>query len=138
MHTSQGQSGFFLAILLAVSSLILGGDQADAKAEKVAILKSANIAAYNQAIDAFKKNMPMRQSLVHEYNLEGEMEAGADIAQDILDSNVDLVLAVGLKATLVAKLEIREIPVIFCMVLNPKKFDLDAPNMRGVGLSVPL
>jgi putative ABC transport system substrate-binding protein len=137
-HLSPRRSWFALSFLLTVSLFFPeGAPPAQSKTERVAILKSANIAPYNQAIEAFKNNLPIRPSLIHEYNLEGELEKGPDIAQDILDSKVDLVLAVGLKATLVAKFEIREIPVIFCMVLNPKRFDLDAPNLKGIALSIP-
>jgi len=136
-HLSPRRSWFALSILLTVSLFFPEGASAQSKTERVAILKSANIAPYNQAIEAFRNNLLIRQSLIHEYSLEGELEKGPDIVQDILDSKVDLVLAVGLKATLVAKFEIREIPVIFCMVLNPKKFDLHAPNIKGIGLGIP-
>ncbi len=126
-----------LSILLAVSVFFPEGTTAQTKTQRVAILKSANIAPYNQAIEAFKSNLPNKQAHVYEYNLEGDLENGPHIVQTILNSNIDLVLAVGLKATLVAKLEISEIPVIFCMVLNPKKFNLEAPNLTGISLAIP-
>ena len=126
-----------LSILLALGLLFPEGTTAQTTTERVAILKSANIAPYNEAIEAFKSNLSTKQSLVYEYNLEGELENGPDIVQKILDSEIDLVLAVGLKATLVAKLEISKIPVIFCMVLNPKKFNLEAPNLTGISLAIP-
>lgn len=136
-YLSPRKAWFALSILLTVGLLFPEVAPAQAKTERVAILKSANIAPYNQTIEAFKNNLPIKQSLIHEYNLEGELENGPDIVQNILDSKIDLVLAVGLKATLVAKFEIHEIPVIFCMVLNPKKFDLEAPNLRGISLAIP-
>jgi putative ABC transport system substrate-binding protein len=136
-YLSPRTSWFALSILLTVGVFFPEGAAAQAKTERVAILKSANIKPYNQAIEAFKNNLPIKHSLIHEYNLEGEVENGPDIVQNILDSNVDLVLTVGLKATLVAKYEIREIPVIFCMVLNPKKFELEAPNLKGISLAIP-
>jgi putative ABC transport system substrate-binding protein len=45
---------------------------------------------------------------------------------------------VGLKAALVAKLEIVDVPVIYCMVLDPDKYDLHAPNMTGISLQIPI
>jgi putative ABC transport system substrate-binding protein len=137
-YLSPRKSWVALSILLTLGLFFPEGATAQAKTERVAILKSANIAPYNQAIEAFKSNLAIKQSLVYEYNLEGELENGLDIVQNILGSKVDLVLAVGLKATLVAKLEIPEIPVIFCMVLNPKKFDLEVPNLTGISLAIPL
>lgn len=127
-----------LAILLTLGFFFPEGTSAQEKTERVAILKSADIAPYNQAIKAFKNNLNARQSLIQEYNLEGKLENGAEIARSILDSKVDLVLTVGLKAALVAKSEIRKIPVIYCMVLNPKKFELEAPNLQGISLAIPL
>ena len=126
-----------LSILLASVYFFRKAPLAQTKTQRVAILKSANIAPYNQAIEAFKSNLPNKQAHVYEYNLEGDLENGPHIVQTILNSNIDLVLAVGLKATLVAKLEISDIPVIFCMVLNPKKFNLEAPNLTGISLAIP-
>src|SRR5690606_14616865 len=42
-----------------------------------------------------------------------------------------------LKAALAAKLEILDIPVIFCLVLNPEKYGLPADNMVGLSLDIP-
>ena len=136
-YLSPRKSWVGLVILFTFGLFFPEGASAQAKTERVAILKSADIAPYNQAIEAFRSNLPIKHSLVHEYNLMGELENGPDIAQNIFDSKVDLVLAVGLKASLVAKIEIREIPVIFCMVLNPKKFELEAPNLKGISLAIP-
>ena len=109
-----------------------------AKAKNVAILTSADISSYNQAIQAFGQNLPEGSDYVlRKYNLEGDLEKGHAIVQQILHSGVDLVLAVGLKAALVAKTDIHRVPVIFCMVLNPMKFDLRASNLTGIALEIP-
>ena len=105
---SPRKSWFGLSALLIVGLFFPEGAPAQPKTERVAILKSADIAPYNQAIEAFRNNLPIKRSLIHEYNLKGELENGPDIVQNILDSKVDLVLAVGLKASLVAKIEIRD------------------------------
>ena len=136
-YYSGGKFRLVLSLLITVSLFVPAGTSAQAKTERIAILKSADIAPYNQAIEAFKHNVPAHQSLVHEYNLDGNIENGTDIVRSIFDSKADLVLAVGLKAALVAKFEIRDIPVIFCMVLNPKKFNLVAPNLKGISLATP-
>jgi len=44
---------------------------------------------------------------------------------------------VGLKAALAAKLEILDIPVIMCLVLDPEKYGLPASNMVGLSLNIP-
>jgi len=106
--------------------------------QEIAILKSADIAAYNTAIEAFRQEtFPSGTNLV-EYDLQGDLEVGRKTGRKIRASNAKLVLAVGLKAALAAKLEILDIPVVYCMVLNPAKYDLLRPNMDGIGVGTPI
>jgi len=106
-------------------------------AEEVAILKSAEIGAYSEAIDAFKSALPSSFQVTLEYNLQGDMAKGRSLARRIRASDAHVVLAVGLKAALAAKLEILDIPVIVCLVLNPKKYGLPTSNMVGLSLHIP-
>ncbi len=107
-------------------------------AQDVAILKSSNIGAYSEAIDAFKETLPASFHITLEYDLQGDMAKGQSLARRIRASDADVVLAVGLKAALAAKLEILDIPVIMCLVLNPEKYDLPSSNMVGLSLTIPL
>ncbi|MCP9438895.1 MAG: hypothetical protein NNA20_02220 [Nitrospira sp.] len=100
-------------------------------AYEVAILKSANIAAYNQAVIGFKSAMP-QDTVFIEYDLKGDLSVGRVHASKIRASGAHLVLAVGAKAAMAARLEILDIPVIYSMVLHPTKYDLKAPNLVGV------
>jgi putative ABC transport system substrate-binding protein len=121
---------------LAVFCLGLGVlDQAGAA--EVAILKTADLAAYNQAVAGFKAAMPSSTTFV-EYDMKGSPARGQDLAQKIRKSDAALLLAVGVKAAQVAKLEVPDIPVVFCMVLDPDKHDLKAPNMTGIRLEIPI
>ena len=106
-------------------------------AQDVAILKSADIAAYSEAIDAFKHALPSSFHVTLEYDLQGDMAKGQSLARRIRASDANVVLAVGLKAALAAKLEILDIPVIMCLVLNPEKYDLPSSNMVGLSLTIP-
>ncbi|MCP9470399.1 MAG: ABC transporter substrate-binding protein [Nitrospira sp.] len=119
----------FLACLSAVLNLAL--PVAPLGAYEVAILKSANVTAYNQAVIGFKSSMPPDTVFV-EYDLKGDPNMGRMYAGKIRASGADLVLAVGSKAATAARLEILDIPVIYSMVLHPAKYDLKAPNMVGV------
>ncbi len=100
-------------------------------AHEVAILKSANIAPYNQAVIGFKSAMPAGTVFV-EYDLKGDPQAGRTYAAKIRASSADLVLAVGSKAAIAARLEIFDIPVVYSMVLHPAKYDLKASNLFGI------
>ncbi len=106
-------------------------------ATEVVILKSSDIAAYNQAINGFKATLPAHMTLT-EYDLQGDLEKGRKFARKIRASDPALVLAVGLKAAKSAQLEIVDIPVVYSMVLDPTKYGLTTPNMTGVLLEIPL
>ncbi len=106
-------------------------------AEEVAILKSADIGAYSEAIDAFKGALPSSFKVTLEYDLQGDMAKGRNLARRIRASDANVVLAVGLKAALAAKLEILDIPVIMCLVLDPEKYGLPTSNMVGLSLNIP-
>jgi putative ABC transport system substrate-binding protein len=73
-----------------------------------------------------------------EYDLKGDAEAGRKFAGKIRASGADLVLAVGSKATIAARLELFDIPIIYSMVLHPAKYDLKAPNIAGVSSIIPI
>ena len=106
-------------------------------AEDIAILKSAEIAAYSEAIEAFKQALPSSFNVALEFDLQGDMAKGQGLARRIRASNAHVVLAVGLKAALAAMLEILDIPVIVCLVLDPEKYGLPTSNMVGLSLQIP-
>ena len=106
-------------------------------AHEVAILKSANITAYNQAVSGFKSTMPPDTTFI-EYDLKGDTHAGRVYAGKVRASGAHLVLAVGSKAAIAARLEIFDIPVVYSMVLHPQKYDLKAPNLVGVPTKPPI
>lgn len=107
-----------------------------ASAAEIAILKSADVAYYNQAVQAFRETLPSNTTIT-EYNLAGNLARGREIATSLRAAPPALVLAVGLKAALAAKLELVETPVVFCLVLNPESHGLPAPNMTGILMRVP-
>lgn len=106
-----------------------------ASAAEVAILKSADVPYYNQAVQAFRSALPSNTT-VTEYNLAGSTERGREIATSLRAEPPDLVFAVGLKAALAAKLELVDTPTLFCLVLNPELHGLPAPNMTGILMRV--
>ncbi len=106
-------------------------------AHEIAILKSSEIRAYTIAIEAFREALPSSFQVTLEYDLQGDTTKGRNLARKIRASNANLVLAVGLKAALAAKLEILDIPVIVCLVLDPEKYGLPTSNMVGLSLHIP-
>lgn len=103
---------------------------------EIAILKSSDLKAYRDAIEGFKATAP-GASIYTEYDLRGDLEQGKQLAGKIRASDSSLVVAVGLKAALAAKLEISDIPILYMMILDPLKHQLTAANMTGVLLEIP-
>ncbi|MGE0827611.1 MAG: ABC transporter substrate-binding protein [Candidatus Binatia bacterium] len=104
---------------------------------EVAILKSAPLTIYDRSIQEFTAALP-KTTTTTEYNLQGDIVRGRQIAAKIRASSVGLVLAVGATAALAAKLEIFDTPVVYCMVLDPLTAGLTAPNVTGVSWQAPV
>ncbi len=105
-------------------------------AQEVAILVSGDFSPYQQAIGGISSQLsPSRESTI--YQMKGDTLEGREMAKRIRASGPAVVLAVGLKAALVAKIEIVDTPVVFCLVLNPSTYGLPASNMVGIRLRVP-
>jgi putative tryptophan/tyrosine transport system substrate-binding protein len=109
---------------------------AESPAAEIAILKSSSISAYDQAITGFKSTAPSG-AIYSEYDLQGDLEQGRKLARKIRASEASLVVAVGLKAALAAKLEIVDIPIVYMMILDPSKHNLNGSNMTGTLLEIP-
>ena len=103
----------------------------------IAILRSSDIAAYREAIAGLKATGPIG-AIYTEYDAQGDLELGKKLARKLRASNASLVVAVGLKAALAAKVEIVDVPIVYMMILDPLKHQLTAANMTGTLLEVPV
>src|SRR5262249_43739811 len=122
-----------LVLLLGLCTLPVS----ESAALDIAILQSSDIAAYREAIAGLKATGPIG-AIYTEYDAQGDLELGKNLARKVRASNPSLVVAVGLKAALAAKVEIVDVPVVYMMILDPLKHQLTAPNMTGMLLEVPL
>src|SRR5204863_1717241 len=109
----------------------------ESAAMDIAILQSSDIAAYREAIAGLKATGPIG-AIYTEYDAQGDLELGKKLARKLRASNVSLVVAVGLKAALAAKVEIVDVPIVYMMILDPLKHQLTAANMTGTLLEVPV
>ena len=125
-----------LALTLALWLGFAAMGESESLATEIAILKSSSIGAYDQAIEGFKSTAPSG-AIYAEYDLQGDLDQGRKLAKKIRASEASLVVAVGLKAALAAKLEIVDVPVVYMMILDPSKHNLNAPNMTGTLLEIP-
>ncbi|MBI4611447.1 MAG: hypothetical protein HY726_20845 [Candidatus Rokubacteria bacterium] len=126
-------------VLLAALALAFGSlsllSPARATAQAVAVIKSHDIEPFNKALAGFVSACP---DPITEYNLGGSDRGKKEIVQKIIAGKPRFVLAIGALAARVAKEEIRNIPVIFVMVPNPRKHSLEAQNIAGIALDIPV
>jgi putative tryptophan/tyrosine transport system substrate-binding protein len=95
---------------------------------RVSALVAQNAAPYQRALAGFKRAW---DGPVSSHILEFEDDALARVKAE----QPALVLAVGVKA---AKLALQlGVPVVYCMVLDPKANGMDAPQAVGVPLEIP-
>jgi len=130
------RAGARIALTLALVTGFAAMGVSESAAVEIAILKSSGISAYEQAIEGFKAAGPSG-TIYPEYDMQGDLEQGKKLAKKIRASEASLVLAVGLKAALAAKLEIVDVPIVYMMILDPSKHNLTAPNMTGTLLEIP-
>jgi putative tryptophan/tyrosine transport system substrate-binding protein len=135
IHGSHRLAG---PLMLAMTCVVAyyTSTETNSLAAEIAILKSSSISAYDQAITGLKSTAPSG-AIYSEYDVQGDLEQGRKLAKKIRASEASLVVAVGLKAALAAKLEIVDIPIVYMMILDPSKHNLTAPNMTGTLLEIP-
>lgn len=134
--TRSGRTGSALAGSFCLLTLCMVF-ASTALATDIAILKSSDIAAYNQAIEGFKSAGPSGIAYT-EYDLRGDLDLGKKLARKIRASDAGIVVAVGLKAALAAKIEIVDIPIVYMMILDPLKHQLAGANITGTSMEIPL
>jgi putative tryptophan/tyrosine transport system substrate-binding protein len=121
-----------LGLLLGLCALGVS----ESAAMEIAILQSSDISAYREAIAGLKATGPIGATYT-EYDAQGDLELGKKLARKLRASNASVVVAVGLKAALAAKVEIVDVPIVYMMVLDPLKHQLTAANMTGTLLEIP-
>lgn len=103
-----------------------------ASAEKILAVQSIRVAPYEQALKGFESicKLNVRRFVLSDYK-------GVDIAHKIKSLRPDMILAIG--ATALSKLnQIRDIPVVYFMVLDPKSvISSDAKNISGISMNIP-
>ncbi|MCD6273266.1 MAG: ABC transporter substrate-binding protein [Deltaproteobacteria bacterium] len=103
-----------------------------ASAEKILAVQSIRVAPYEQALKGFESicKLNVRRLVLSDYK-------GVDIEHKIKSLRPDMILAIG--ATALSKLkQIRDIPVVYFMVLDPKSvISSDAKNISGISMNIP-
>ena len=115
----------------AVLALLLSGQPSLARGapRRVSALVAQGTAPYQQALAAFRRAWDGPITI---HTLEFEPDA----LERVRAEKPELVLAVGVKAAKLAQ-QLGDVPVVYCMVLEPKANGIGAPNVVGVPLEIP-
>lgn len=107
----------------------------------VIVVRSQQILAYNEAIKGFEEGCRGKDISIKEiYDLKGDTEEGKRVIRSIKNGKQkpDLILAVGVLAAILVKEQFTDIPIIFCMVINYERFNLQGNNITGISSEAPI
>jgi len=119
----------FILFLIFSNGLCFAAERAT-----VSVIFSSNIEPYQQSLKGFEeffdeKKVALR---ISKYNLE--KEKAEEVYSQIKEERPDIVLTMGTKASKLTKEKIKNTPVVFSMVLNPKA--ITDSNIAGVSLDI--
>jgi putative tryptophan/tyrosine transport system substrate-binding protein len=124
------------ASLVLMLSLALLASPADAA--RVAVLLSAKVAEYEDALKGFRESTSHQIAAV--YDMDGDLDRGRKQLAEIEEKvKPDLIFAVGIWALQAVIGRPPSVPVVYAMVLNPPSvLGADAKNMTGASMNVPV
>ena len=128
MHARDSRGMTALAAL--VTLVTLPGIASARPRPKVSALVSKNTAPYQRALGAFTRAYDGPVA-IHTFDLDDDPVAAVKAEKPTL------VLAVGVRAAKAAQALGADVPVIYCMVIDPRANGLSQPQVAGVPLEIP-
>lgn len=116
---------FFTLIALLLFSLAPTAATAD-----LLVVQSLQIKPYDEALQGFRSVCKGRTHKLVSLGL-----AEAEIVRRVEKEKPELLLAIGMDALMKVK-GIRDVPIVYLMVLNPQSLINDSGNITGVSLSI--
>ena len=105
----------------------------------VIIIRGQKITAYNKVIAGFEQGCSGKNISIEKiYDLKGDIEDGKKVIQSIKSNKQKsgLIFAVGIHAAVLSKAQFTNIPIIFCMVINHERFNLQGANITCISTEV--
>lgn len=126
-------------LMIVASETIAASKATHVDENTVIIIRSQQIAAYNEAIKGFEEGCKEKNIFIKAiYDLKGDTEEAKKVVQAIKGGKPKLILAVGVLAATLAKDQFPDIPMIFCMVINHERFNLHGTNITGISSEASL
>ena len=124
-----------LAFTLALSLTVMASPAA---AARVAVLMSAKVSEYEEALKGFKETAAHQVAAV--YDMDGDLDRGRKQLAEIEEKvKPDLIFAVGIWALQAVISRPTSVPVVYAMVLNPPSvIGADTKNVTGASMNVPV
>jgi putative ABC transport system substrate-binding protein len=132
----------FAGLLLAAT---LVPTQADVPL-KIAVVLSRDVAPYREAVRGFEDVLKQSNHSykLHEFSSDGVAAARGTLGEKIRAREPDLILTVGSAATQLISGEIRDLPIVFSMVLpssgsrSLQELREARPNVTGASMEIPV
>ena len=115
---------FALTFLLLLTSL--------SQASEVFILKSSNLEAYNEVVAGFQEIFPATKVA----SLTEDPAKNEALVEQLRQFKPAAILAIGAPAASLLREKAKEIPIIYCMISDPGRYDLSGSNVSGVLLKI--
>ncbi len=100
----------------------------------IAVLVSDSIAAYEAPVARFREVVGRPVTV---FDLEGDRARADSVVKQLLADPPPLVFAVGAKAAYVAVNDLPGVPVVYAMVLDPRRYGISGTQVTGVSMDVP-
>jgi putative ABC transport system substrate-binding protein len=131
---------------LVFTILFLLYENLSAQGKTIVIVKSSSSEPFLKAVEGFKKEIRKSQieAVFVEYDVSDESNSEPQIAQKIQDLKPDLIVTIGSRSTAIVSQKIKDIPIVFSMVLNPvssgfvQSMRSSGNNLTGASLDIPI
>ena len=131
---------------LAIIFFLLLCQSVSADEKRIVILKSSSSPSFLKAEDGFKKEIRKGEieAVLIEYDVSDESKEEQEIVQKVRDLEPDLIVTIGSRSTAIVSQRIKDIPTVFCMVLNPvssgfvQSMRSSQNNLTGASLDIPV
>ncbi len=129
---------FGLTLCCTMAPLAQAGEKV-----QIATVLSSSIKPYEESLQGFYAALDEKDIVYERYEFLLDERNGDELISKLKKLSPDIIHAVGTKATLAVKDQIKDIPLVFSMVLNPEASGLienmESPggNISGASMDIP-
>jgi putative tryptophan/tyrosine transport system substrate-binding protein len=113
--------------------------------DSVVVIKSLEAKPYEDASQGFKETLAAKgfQPILREYTYAEGQADGIKVLSDLQSRRPALIVTLGSSATTLMHSRVHDIPIVFCMVLNPvasgfvQSMQASGNNLTGASLDIP-